>query len=183
VELLCQAGADVDHKNDAGDTALHMAAAADQRLVVKMLVRLQARISSRNKEGERPLHAAARAGALASCRALVRGGAFVDALDCKGRSPLRIAKLYRNAEIIRYLAKKTETTWWDLPLSGPESVEFPGWTTPEMVEPEEDASESDEERGCEEEEVEFEVLRASSGDEADRHAQEEWSFTGWLRWG
>ena len=167
VELLCQAGSDVDHKNAAGETALHMAAAADQRLVVKMLVRAQARISARNKEGERPLHAAARAGALASCRALVRGGAFVDALDFKGRSPLRIAKLYRNAEIIQYLAKKTETTWWDLPLSGPESVEFPGWTPPEMGESDSDAGEGDEEQGSEDEEVDIEVLRASSGDESD----------------
>ena len=35
--------------------------------------------------------------------------------------------LYRNAHVVHYLSKKTNDTTWDLPLTGPESLEFPGW--------------------------------------------------------
>jgi len=77
--------------------------------------------------GERPLPIAATVGCLLSCGALVRGGAYVDALDFAGNSPLRLAKLYRHAHIIKYLRKKTNDTTWNLPLTGPESLDFPGW--------------------------------------------------------
>ena len=84
--------------------------------------------------GERPLHIAATVGCLLSCRALVRGGAYVDALDFEGNSPLRLAKLYRHPHIINYLRKKTNDTTWDLPLTGPESLDFPGWKpVPELA--------------------------------------------------
>ena len=76
--------------------------------------------------GERPLPIAATVGCLLSCGALVRGGAYVDALDFAGNSPLRLAKLYRHAHIIKYLRKKTNDTTWNLPLTGPESLDFPG---------------------------------------------------------
>lgn len=59
-------------------------------------------------------------------------GAFVDALDLKGNTPLRVAKLYQQGKIIQYLTKKTNDTSWDLPLTGPESVEFPDWEPPQI---------------------------------------------------
>jgi ankyrin repeat protein len=53
--LLLDAGADVNHANDAGDTALHAAAAAGTLTVIQLLADRGARLDVENKAGQTPL--------------------------------------------------------------------------------------------------------------------------------
>lgn len=53
--LLLGAGADVNHVNDAGDSALHAAAAAGLTTVIQLLADHGARLDAKNKTGQTPL--------------------------------------------------------------------------------------------------------------------------------
>jgi ankyrin repeat protein len=55
VEELLDAGVDVNAANDAGDTALHAAAAGGLNGVVSRLARAGARVNARNARGQTPL--------------------------------------------------------------------------------------------------------------------------------
>jgi ankyrin repeat protein len=55
VTVLLDAGADVNQRNDAGDTALHAAAASGMTTVIQLLAERDASLETRNEAGETPL--------------------------------------------------------------------------------------------------------------------------------
>jgi len=97
----------------AGDTALHVAAAAHQTDVVQALIRLGADVRARNRRGAEPLHAAARGdpnlprlnppAQVATIAALIAAGADPNALDASGVAPLHKAVRARCAAAVQAL--------------------------------------------------------------------------------
>jgi ankyrin repeat protein len=55
VRLLLDAGADVAHASETGDTALHAAAGANQPAVIELLAARGAALNAKNKAGQTPL--------------------------------------------------------------------------------------------------------------------------------
>jgi hypothetical protein len=100
---------DIAHYLYAGDTALHMAAAAFRRPLAKLLVRHGADCHARNRRGAQPLHYAAdanhwepkaQAGTIAY---LLSIGADPTALDKSGVAPLHRAVRTRSLPAVRAL--------------------------------------------------------------------------------
>lgn len=97
----------------AGDTALHIAAAAYRESIVRALIEAGAQVSARNRHGATPLHSAAagspnathwnpRAQA-ATIRSLVNAGVDPNGTDKRGVTPLHIAVRTRCAVAVRTL--------------------------------------------------------------------------------
>ena len=100
---------DIAHYLYAGDTALHMAAAAFRRRVAEYLVAHGADCRARNRRGAEPLHYAADANrwdptAQAEVISyLISVGANPNALDSDGVAPLHRAVRTRSLEAVRAL--------------------------------------------------------------------------------
>lgn len=96
-----------------GDTALHMAAAAHQPLVVEKLLTMGANVCARNRRGAEPLHYAVDGGprsprwnpeAQSKCITILIGaGASPNALDKSGVAPLHRAIRNRCAAAVAAL--------------------------------------------------------------------------------
>ena len=103
----------IRHHVYAGDTALHIAAAAHQKDAAESLVALGADVRARNRRGAEPLHYAADGspGAdwwdpvqqAAVCAYLVEAGADPNALDKSGVAPLHRAVRTRSAAAVSAL--------------------------------------------------------------------------------
>jgi len=106
VECFVDAAA---HQLYAGDTALHMAAAAFQRPTAMLLVRGGADVRARNRRGAEPLHYAADANHWApaaqreTIEYLLGAGANPGALDNNGVAALHRAVRTRSSEAVRAL--------------------------------------------------------------------------------
>ena len=101
--LLCLPEVEVDHANDEGRTALHLAADNEHEDVVQVLIDAGADIEVRNNGGNSPLHFACRSGSLDSVKLLVRAGAGVRVTDNEGDTSLTIAACDGHTETVRYL--------------------------------------------------------------------------------
>jgi ankyrin repeat protein len=105
--------APLHHYVYAGDTALHVAAAAHQRDVAESLVAHGADVQARNRRGAQPLHYAADRGPGMGDRGrnaqrelinyLVDAGADPDAVDKSGVAPLHRAVRNRSSEAVSAL--------------------------------------------------------------------------------
>jgi hypothetical protein len=101
----------IKHYMYAGDTALHMAAAAFEAEVAQMLIDRGANVAARNGRGAEPLHYAADANhwnpdaQAATIRCLIRAGANPDALDKSGVAPIHRAVRTRSAAAVEALLK------------------------------------------------------------------------------
>jgi len=97
----------------AGDTALHIAAAAYETEVVRKLINAGADVHARNRLGDEPLHAAAvglpgsrtwnPAAQAATIVCLIEAGADPNAIDKRGVTPLHRAVRTRCAAAVRTL--------------------------------------------------------------------------------
>jgi len=97
----------------AGDSALHIAAAAHQEGVVRQLLRAGADVTAANRFGDQPHHAAARgnpnsarwtpAAQAATIAALVKAGADPNAVNKRGVAPLHVAVRTRSAAAVQTL--------------------------------------------------------------------------------
>lgn len=100
---------EIAHYLYAGDTALHMAAAAFQRPTAELLVRRGANCRARNRRGAEPLHYAADANHWQPVAQrnvveyLIEAGADPNALDKSGVSPLHRAVRTRASAAVHAL--------------------------------------------------------------------------------
>jgi ankyrin repeat protein len=100
---------DIAHYLYAGDTALHMAAAAFRRPVAELLIAHGADCRARNRRGAEPLHYAADANRweptaqAATLEYLLSAGADPNAVDHSGVAPLHRAVRTRSLPAIRAL--------------------------------------------------------------------------------
>ncbi len=101
--------ADIKHYMYAGDTALHMAAAAFNRTVAEVLVKHGADCRARNRRGAEPLHYAADANhwdpaaQAETIEYLISAGADPDARDDSGVAPIHRAVRTRSLMAVKAL--------------------------------------------------------------------------------
>jgi ankyrin repeat protein len=103
----------ISHYVYAGDTALHIAAAAHQLETAKLLIAEHAPLRARNRRGAEPIHYAADAGPGGShwdpraqrsmIEYLIASGANPNACDDSGVAPLHRAVRHRSSEAVRAL--------------------------------------------------------------------------------
>jgi len=87
-EALIAAGADVNARNRAQETPLHITARESYLDAAEVLIRERADVNARDLIQATPLHYAAMADSVPIARALLMQGADRDAMDHKGNTPL-----------------------------------------------------------------------------------------------
>ncbi|XP_058857917.1 protein phosphatase 1 regulatory subunit 12A isoform X2 [Acipenser ruthenus] len=92
VRGLLQQGADINHTNVDGLTALHQACIDENLEMVEFLVEHGANVNQPDNEGWTPLHAAASCGFTDIAGFLIKKGARVAAVNSEGELPLDVAQ-------------------------------------------------------------------------------------------
>ena len=108
VKVLIAKGADVNAKNEYGETPLHWAAEANAAEIAKMLIAKGAEVNAKSKRGSTPLHFAASENAAEVAKVLIAKGAEVNAKSRHGDTPLDIARKRGNSEVAKLLADKAQ---------------------------------------------------------------------------
>lgn len=130
--------AEIRHYVYAGDTALHVAAAAHRPGIARLLLDAGADLAARNRRGAQPLHYAADGGPgspawnpsaqAETIRILIEAGADPNATDRSGVMPLHRAVRNRCAAAVRALLDGGADP--ELPNgSGSTPMQLAGWTT------------------------------------------------------
>uniref|UniRef100_A0A3P8U3A0 Protein phosphatase 1 regulatory subunit n=1 Tax=Amphiprion percula TaxID=161767 RepID=A0A3P8U3A0_AMPPE len=91
VSALLRQGADINHANIDGLTALHQACIDENAEMVQFLVESGSDVNRGDNEGWTPLHAAASCGFLQIAKYLIEHGAQVGAVNSEGELPLDVA--------------------------------------------------------------------------------------------
>ncbi len=106
VSFLLAHGADINHTDNVGKTALH-AATTHNLLVFEELIKNGADVNAKDKNGYTPLHCIVLYQDSAhSCEVLLKNGAKVDARDNNGRTALwYAARHYRSLAVAEVLLK------------------------------------------------------------------------------
>ena len=112
---------EIGHYVYAGDTALHIAAAAYRLEIVRELIAMGADVRARNRRGAEPLHYAADGGPgsrswnpaaqAATVTCLIEAGADPNAVDKSGVTPLHRAVRTRCAAAVRALLDGGADAW------------------------------------------------------------------------
>ena len=97
IQILIDAGTDVNAQNDTGETALYLASRGGDLESVKCLIAAEANVNTKTKYGETPLHAAKSA---EITKALLAAGADAKAIDSYNHTPLHYTS---NADMARAL--------------------------------------------------------------------------------
>ena len=104
VKSLISKGVDVNAKDEADRTALHVVALQGRPGVAQVLIANGADLHARDKEGCTPLGRAAQGGHIVMTELLIAKGANVNAKDARGDTPLHhIARRGRPHDIVRRL--------------------------------------------------------------------------------
>uniref|UniRef100_A0A3B5AG48 Protein phosphatase 1 regulatory subunit 12B n=1 Tax=Stegastes partitus TaxID=144197 RepID=A0A3B5AG48_9TELE len=91
VSALLRQGADINHANIDGLTALHQACIDENAEMVQFLVESGSDVNRGDNEGWTPLHAAASCGFIQIAKYLIEHGAQVGAVNSEGELPLDVA--------------------------------------------------------------------------------------------
>ncbi|XP_029991589.1 protein phosphatase 1 regulatory subunit 12A isoform X2 [Sphaeramia orbicularis] len=91
VAVLLRQGADINHANIDGLTALHQACIDENAEMVQFLVESGSDVNRGDNEGWTPLHAAASCGFIQIAKYLIEHGAHVGAVNSEGELPLDVA--------------------------------------------------------------------------------------------
>jgi len=102
-KLLISRGADVNARNNEGNTPLYVAVHQELMAMTVLLVEKGADVNARNDHGYSPLRQACCWGNLDAIRFLLSKGAEVNAKDNKGDTPLHIATDEGNAALVQVL--------------------------------------------------------------------------------
>ena len=105
VELLLAHAADVAarSRNANGNTPLHAALAANQRIAAGLLIGGGADVNAGDAAGWRPLHLAAANNNLETLKALIAQGADIATTNADGQTPLAVARQRHHGEAVALL--------------------------------------------------------------------------------
>jgi ankyrin repeat protein/energy-coupling factor transporter ATP-binding protein EcfA2 len=106
VESLLKKGANVNDKNNEGNTPLMLAAANGHKDSVEFLLKNGANVNDKNNEGNTPLILAAANGHKDSVEFLLKNGANVNDKNNEGNTPLMLAATNKDKDIVLYLLKQ-----------------------------------------------------------------------------
>ena len=104
LKLLIAKGADINTKDNSGDTPLHYATAYGYANISKELINHGSNINIQNNAGETPLHTAVFWGYKGNIELLIEKGADLNIKDVEGRTPLKLAiemDYYGIADLLR----------------------------------------------------------------------------------
>ncbi len=101
--LLIDMGMDVNAKDSAGETPLHIAARGNMDEIAVALILAGADANAKDNSGETPLHAAASENKAEAADALIAAGANIHAKDNAGATPLHAAVISRSADMVEIL--------------------------------------------------------------------------------
>jgi len=105
VKRTISRGADVNGRNNRGQTPLHMAASRGHKEMVEILIENGADINATDNNGRTPLHVAVSHNHKDVSELLIAKGTDVNARDSQGQSPLDWAKDKGHTEIVELLRK------------------------------------------------------------------------------
>lgn len=105
VQEYIKAGADLNARNDEGETVLNRAAFEGNVDMLKVLIAAKADILLPNRKGLSPLHRAAGNGQTQAVQVLIKAGALVEAQNDKGETPLEVAAAAGHRDVIDVLLK------------------------------------------------------------------------------
>ena len=103
IQSALSKGAPIEAKDNAGRTALHIAATLDNADCLRVLLDKGAQIEAKDKSGKTALHQAAWAGHQNCLRTLLEKGAKIEDKDYDGRTALSIAALKGHLKCLRAL--------------------------------------------------------------------------------
>ena len=104
-ELLLDAGANINHTDTSGMTALHMACFNGNLEVVHSLLKYKPLLHLMNNNYGTPLHCAIINGSLEMVMALLQADSPVNVLDRHGNAPIHVAVRMRRYTILRFLVR------------------------------------------------------------------------------
>ncbi|MDE2767101.1 MAG: ankyrin repeat domain-containing protein [Chloroflexota bacterium] len=103
VGVLLERGADIDARDNYGDTPLHTAIASDRLDVAVVLLENGADVDARDDFGDTPLHTAARVSKASAVEVLLDFGADIEAKDELDNTPLEEAAEHGDAATMSVL--------------------------------------------------------------------------------
>ena len=107
VEELIKKEADVDLKDSAGNTALHLSCKISSTGISKILIMQgKANVNAKNIDGQTPLHLAIPAASTVLINLLLQNKAMINAKDTGGRTPLMLAAYIGLYNIVKHLVVK-----------------------------------------------------------------------------
>ena len=106
IEALLAKGADINARNNEGDTMLLLAASSGKKDIVEWLLAKGADVNAKGMDEETPLHRAAYSGEKDIAELLLAKGADVKARNREERAPLRMAVGRGNKDIAELLLAK-----------------------------------------------------------------------------
>jgi ankyrin repeat protein len=105
IKDLIERGADVNAKEEYGNTSLHWASLMDCIEIVKLLIEKGADVNAEDIDGWTPLHMAADLNQMETAKLLIELGADVDAKCNKGKTPLDLAYSDEMEELLQKYMK------------------------------------------------------------------------------
>ncbi len=105
VKEYIKQGADINERNDQGETVLNRAAAEGNIEMLKALIEANADLLLPNRDGLSPLHRAAANGHAKAVQLLIDAGALVESQNDKGETPLIMAADQGHRDVVDVLLK------------------------------------------------------------------------------
>jgi len=106
VQDLIKRGADVDAKDNDGDTPLHLATERNFIEIAKLLIERGADVNAKNSWGETPLHMASYHNRIEIAKLLLDAGADVEAKNMFGMTPLYFTDTIKKIKLAQLLLER-----------------------------------------------------------------------------
>ncbi len=102
-QILVEAGADLNYKENVGRQPIHYAARQGHTAMLEILVKAGASVNCADDEGWRPIHFATREGHTGIIEILVEAGAIVNCNNNAGQQPIHLAAYHGRTSVIELL--------------------------------------------------------------------------------